>query len=80
MSTKDTSFEAAMKVFKLDTSALEEAKRCVCGHREQDYGTPEGNFQKIGDLWSIYLDCNVKIDANDVAAMMALLKIAGREP
>ena len=57
-------------------TVLEEAKRCVCGHREQDYGTPEGNFQKIGDLWSIYLDCNVKIDANDVAAMMALLKIA----
>lgn len=57
-------------------TVLEEAKRCVCGQREQDYGTPEGNFQKIGDLWSIYLDCNVKIDANDVAAMMALLKIA----
>lgn len=55
---------------------LDEAKQCVCGNREKDYGTPEDNFQKIGDLWSIYLDCNVKIDAYDVAAMMALLKIS----
>lgn len=55
---------------------LDEAKKCVCGNREQDYGTPEDNFRKIGDLWSIYLDCNVKIDAYDVAVMMALLKIS----
>lgn len=55
---------------------LDEAKQCVCGNREQDYGTPEDSFQMIGDLWSIYLGCNVKIDAYDVASMMALLKIA----
>lgn len=55
---------------------LKEAEKCVCGNREQDYGGPEDNFRKIGDLWSIYLDCNVKIDAYDVAAMMALLKIS----
>ena len=55
---------------------LEEAKHCVFGNREQDYGTPEDSFQMIGDLWSIYLGCNVKIDSYDVAAMMALLKIA----
>lgn len=55
---------------------LKEAEKCVCGQREQDYGTQEDNFQKIGDLWPIYLDCNVKIDAYDVAAMMALLKIS----
>lgn len=23
---------------------LESAKRCVCGDREQDYGSPENNF------------------------------------
>lgn len=53
---------------------LEEAMNCVCGNREQDYGTPEDNFGTIADLWSVYLDAD--IDAIDVAIMMALLKIA----
>lgn len=55
---------------------LSEAERCVCGQREQDYGTPEDSFQKIGTFWTAYLNYAVKIDAEDVAAMMALLKIA----
>ena len=55
---------------------LIEAEKCVCGKREQDYGTPEDSFQKIGTFWTAYLNYNVKIDAEDVAAMMALLKIA----
>lgn len=55
---------------------LKEAEKCVCGQREQDYGTPEDSFEMIGNLWTVYLDCATKIDAHDVAAMMALLKIA----
>lgn len=55
---------------------LSEAERCVCGQREQDYGTPENSFHKIGTFWTAYLNYAVKIDAEDVAAMMALLKIA----
>ena len=55
---------------------LSEAEKCVCGQREQDYGEPEDSFQKIGTFWTAYLNCAVKIDAEDVAAMMALLKIA----
>ena len=58
---------------------LEEAKRCVCGDREQDYGSPENNFQTIANLWEDYLRAaggSVDIDAKDVAAMLALLKIA----
>lgn len=55
---------------------LSEAERCVCGQREQDYGTPEDSFRKIGTFWTAYLNYAVKIDAEDVAAMMALLKIA----
>ena len=55
---------------------LSEAERCVCGKREQDYGEPEDSFQKIGAFWTAYLNYAVKIDAEDVAAMMALLKIA----
>ena len=55
---------------------LSEAEKCVCGQREQDYGTPEDSFRKIGTFWTAYLNYAVKIDAEDVAAMMALLKIA----
>ena len=58
---------------------LAAAKKCVCGDREQDYGTPESNFQKIADLWNAYLgytDMVQGIGAKDVAAMLALLKIA----
>lgn len=62
---------------------LHAAEKCVCGQREQDYGTPEDNFETIAKLWETYLRraCvdeagGVYIDANDVAMMMALLKIA----
>ena len=55
---------------------LSAAEKCVCGHREQDYGTPEDSFKKIGTFWTAYLNYAVNIDAEDVAAMMALLKIA----
>ena len=60
---------------------LDMAKRCVCGDREQDYGSPEDNFERIGTLWEVYMAgkctaCDVCIQAEDVAAMLALLKIA----
>lgn len=58
---------------------LEAAAKCVCGDREQDYGSPENNFQNIANLWIDYLSAKgypVDIDAKDVAAMLALLKIA----
>jgi len=54
---------------------LNEAERCVCGQREEDYGSPEDNFYKISKLWNAYLGDNVT-DSHDVAMMMALLKIA----
>ncbi len=58
------------------------AEKCVCGKREQDYGTPESNFQLIADLWNQYLfkEPGAKevfgIGPMDVAMMMALMKIA----
>lgn len=33
---------------------LHTAEKCVCGQREQDYGSPENNFQTIADFWSVY--------------------------
>lgn len=53
---------------------LEAARQCVCGDREQDYGSPEQNFQRIAEMWTTYVD--TYIGPKDVAAMLALLKIA----
>jgi len=55
---------------------LDAADKCVNGQREQDYGTPENNFGTIATLWNAYLGHPFSITAVDVAAMMALLKIA----
>ena len=61
---------------------LHAAEKCVCGQRETDYGTPEDNFKTIAELWEAYLNkacirgVNVRVEAKDVAVMMALLKIA----
>lgn len=55
-------------------SILNRAIECVCGEREQDYGSPEDNFGRIATYWSTHL--GMEITAEDVAVMMALLKIA----
>jgi hypothetical protein len=53
---------------------LDAAKACVCGQREQDYGSPEDNFSLIANLWWVYK--GVPFSSTDVAMMMALLKVA----
>ena len=53
---------------------LMKAKECVCGQREQDYGSPESNFGRIALLWNAYT--GYAFSPKDVAMMMALLKIA----
>lgn len=56
---------------------LEAAEKCVCGEREGQYGSPENSFKRIANLWNAYLgDMAVPIRPRDVAAMLALLKIA----
>ena len=56
---------------------LTRAEECVNGSREQDYGSPEDNFNTIANLWNAYLGNKVfQLEAIDVAMMMALLKIA----
>lgn len=60
-------------------SVLETAMKCVCGDRENDYGSPEDNFRTIANLWIDYLSGKadvLDIGPHDVAAMLALLKIA----
>lgn len=53
---------------------LKKAEECVCGKREQDYGSPEDNFAIIAAMWTAYT--GKTITPIDVAMMMGLLKIA----
>lgn len=59
---------------------LETAEKIVNGEREKHYGTPENNFKTIAKLWEAYLGAThigrIEIEPHDVAAMLALLKIA----
>ena len=63
---------------------LKGAETCVCGEREQDYGSPENNFATIAKMWSAYINAymipthniEIEIAPSDVAAMLALLKVA----
>lgn len=63
---------------------LAAARKCVCGDREQDYGSPEHNFDTIARMWAAYLHAvkvnqggrDFYITGKDVAAMLGLLKIA----
>lgn len=65
------------------TEILEAANRCVCGERDEQYGTPENSFAVIAELWTTYIEARcvsqgaaVDMTAADVAALMALMKIA----
>ena len=77
---EENSEDAKRRLTRADI--LHAAEKCVCGQREQDYGTPEDNFKAIAELWEAYLNkactrgVNVRVEAKDVAVMMALLKIA----
>lgn len=62
---------------------LEAAEKCVCGQREEEYGTPEDSFRLIAELWApVIRQCCVSPGADvcvlpeTVALMLALLKVA----
>lgn len=58
---------------------LEKTIEIVTKDRQNDYGKPEKNFGVIANYWTDYLDSRgIKgiLTGYDVAAMMALLKIA----
>lgn len=38
-----------------DAEIMDAAKSCICGQREEDYGTPEDNSGVIADLWNSYM-------------------------
>lgn len=57
---------------------LNKSDQIVNGNREEDYGSPENNFKTIAIMWNAYIKALKKpaLEPADVAAMMALLKIA----
>ena len=58
---------------------LKTAENIVNGDREKQYGKAENNFNTIANLWADYLSVKVEptdIEPKDVAALLALLKIA----
>lgn len=61
---------------------LEEARKCICGDRDEQYGSPEQSFDAIAALWNAYLHNIIPksvpdmLSAVDVAVMMTLFKIA----
>ena len=59
---------------------LDAALKCVNGDRDQQYGNPEDSFSTVAVFWTKYLQSRptycLPILSKDVAAMLALLKIA----
>lgn len=62
---------------------LDAAKKIVTGDREQQYGKPEDNFAVIAKFWEVYLSeqcvgggADVTVNPDDVAMLMALMKVA----
>lgn len=59
---------------------LTEASGLITGQRQEDYGTPEENFQRMADYANIHfkknLENNIPISPRQTAEYMILLKMA----
>ena len=62
---------------------LKKADEIINGERQDQYGDPEDSFLAIANYWSAYLidhisafEDTVQLKAEDVAVMLALMKIA----
>lgn len=64
----------AEEAARIRADVLETAKGYVLKDRNETHGEPEDNFGRIAELWSAYK--RVQFNATDVAAMMALMKVA----
>ena len=53
---------------------LKEATRLTASDRQKTYGDPRTNHCRIADLWTTYLETQIKPE--QVAICMALVKIA----
>ena len=81
--TQESVIKTRESVIKTRAEILEAAGRCVTGGRDKEYGEPEDSFDLIAQLWEPYIkaacvspSADVEIRPQDVAILMALLKIA----
>jgi|SRR5690606_20858019 len=59
------------------TKALDEAKTLINGDRQEEYGTPQVNFQRIVDLWNVLIPRPDRSwSRGDVALALLGLKMA----
>ena len=58
----------------IDPTVAVDAIRLVDEDRQEAYGPPEENLQRIADMWSGYL--GHRVSKEDVSLMMVLLKIS----
>lgn len=67
---------------KLFPDAIDEARDIIHGDREKTYGSPARNLTAVAAMWQAYLevlldkDSEFRLTAEDVCAMMSLLKAA----
>lgn len=81
---KDSSCEGKTGDTSPDVSSrrgiLLQATKCVCGDRDQDYGSPEHSLSAIGSFWADYIEAKygteVPLTGADASAMMVLFKMA----
>lgn len=59
-------------------SILTDAEAIIYGDREQTYGNPGANLERIANLWNAFIANKPEpgLTPDDVAMMMVLLKIA----
>lgn len=58
----------------IDPTVAVDAIRLVDEDRNEQYGPPEQNLQRIAEMWSSYL--GHRVTKEDVALMMVLVKIS----
>jgi hypothetical protein len=60
-------------------NVIEDANKIIHGDREQTYGHPSKNLERIATQWSLYLrqkyNQQVLLSAEDVCWMMSVLKM-----
>lgn len=57
----------------METKNILNQAECTVNHRQEEYGEPSANLDKIAQLWSAYL--GKQVTGLDVAHMMILLKV-----
>lgn len=77
---KENDVEEFMREKAPKENVLSEANRIIYGDREKTYGSPSKNLETIAQMWNAYTGALNKdthqLNAQDVAVMMVLLKIA----